>query len=345
MKMTVGEVAEKIGAAVQGDASVAISGLAGLREAGPGEMTFMADPRYARALAATRASALMVAPDWAGTFAGPVLRVHDVNRAMMVLTDLFGVKPPVPPAGVHPSAVVAPGVRLGAQVSIGPFCVLEPGVRVGDRTVLSAACYLGHDTVVGADCRFYPHVTTREGTCIGDRVIIHNGTVVGSDGFGYTREGEAWKKIPQLGHVEIGDDVELGANVTIDRARFGKTVIGNGVKIDNLVQVAHNVRIGENTAIAAQTAIAGSTIIGRRVQLGGQVGVSGHIEVGDDVIVAGGAGVTKNARAGTYLYGMPAMPHDEALKLHAYFRRLPEMRAQLLALTRQKDGAGEKPPV
>jgi UDP-3-O-[3-hydroxymyristoyl] glucosamine N-acyltransferase len=231
--------------------------------------------------------------------------------------------------------VVADDAVLGEGVSIGPQCVIESGVRIGDRTVIGPGCCLGQATSVGSDCRFHALVSTREGTRIGDRVIIHNGAVIGSDGFGYVREDSGWKKIPQLGIVVIGDDVEIGANVTIDRARFGQTVIENGVKIDNLVQIAHNVVVGENTAMAAQVGIAGSAIIGKNTQFGGQSGAAGHLEVGDGAIVAGRGGVTKDVPAGAIVSDFPAIPHGQARKMHAHIKRLPDLKKKVDAMERR----------
>ena len=188
---------------------------------------------------------------------------------------------------------------------------------------------------MGRDCKFYPRMSTREYTKIGDRVIIHNGAVIGSDGFGYSKDGKVWKKIPQIGVVEIGNDVEIGANVTIDRARFGKTVISNGVKIDNLVQVAHNVKIGENTAIAAQAGISGSTEIGSGVQIGGQAGFSGHLTVGDNSVVGGQAGVIKNVPPAVFVSGYPAMDHGKAMKLQAHVGRLPVLKQRISELEKK----------
>lgn len=327
--MTVAEIARQVSGTVEGDGSLSITGLSGIEEAKPGDITFLSKPRYASAVAGTKASAILVGESMTVPCPCTVIRVKNPDLAFTQLASIL--MPPVEmmKPGIHTTAIVAPGVELGKDVCIGPYCVLEPGARIGDRTQLFAGCYVGHGTVIGKDGRLYPHVTIRERTKIGDRVIIHNGAVVGSDGFGYARVGERWEKIPQVGTVEIGDDVEIGANVAVDRARFGKTVIANGVKIDNLVQIAHNVVIGENTAIAAQTGISGSTTVGRNVQLAGQSGLAGHLAVGDGAIVGAQAGVTKDVLPGTFVSGYPAMPHDKAKETHAHLMRLPHLKKRV----------------
>ena len=335
MRVTVAQIAEALQGTVEGDGSAEIAGLAGLTEAGAGDLAFLANPRYASAVAETAATAVLVGSDWRGDTRATLIRVSRPDEAFARVPPLLGWRPVAPPPGVHPAAVVHESATLGREVAVGPFTVIEPGVRVGDRTIVGAGCYLGHDTVIGRDCRLYPHVSAREGARIGDRVIIHNGAVIGSDGFGYYREGGAWRKIPQVGVVEIGDDVEIGANVTIDRARFGRTVIGNGVKIDNLVQIAHNVRIGDHTAMAAQVGISGSVIVGRGVQLGGQAGLGGHVTVGDGAVVGAQSGVTKDVAAMSAVSGYPAMPHDKARKMHAHLMRLPELKEKVAQMEKR----------
>ena len=329
MAMTVAEIALAVGGALEGDGAASVHGLAGLQDAAPGTLSFLSSPRYAAAMATTQASAVIVNLDWKGPVRCALIRVKNADKAFAAAASLLGPKPVEIPAGIHPTAVLADDVRLAEGVRIGPHCVLEPGVSVGARTILMAGCYLGHGTSVGADCKLYPHVSTRESTRIGNRTVIHNGAVLGSDGFGYVMDSGAWTKIPQIGTVEIGDDVEIGANVTIDRARFGKTVIGNDVKLDNLVQVAHNVHIGDHTAIAAQVAIAGSSTVGRQVQIGGQAGIAGHLSVGDQCVIGGGAGVTKSVPPSTFVSGYPAAPHDEACKIHAHLMRLPALKERV----------------
>jgi UDP-3-O-[3-hydroxymyristoyl] glucosamine N-acyltransferase len=314
---------------VEGDADGAITGVAGLKEAGAGELSFLANPKYAPAVAACRATAVIVGPSFQGSCRCALIRVEDPDKAFTQAVMLLSPKQVRFVPGVHPTAVIADDAKIGADVCVGPHCVVESGATVGARTILGAGCYIGHGCRIGDDCRFHPHVSLREYVRVGNRCIVHNGAVIGSDGFGYFMQGDAWVKIPQVGVVEIGDDVEIGANTTIDRARFGRTVIGNGVKLDNLVQIAHNVRVGEHTAMAAQTGISGSTIVGRRVQMGGQVGVAGHLSVGDGAVVLAQSGVTKDVPAGARLMGFPAAPQDKAAKLHAHVARLPELKARV----------------
>ena len=336
MAFTVGELAKKLGATVEGDASRTITGVAGIREAGNGDITFVADARYADAVAATKASAVVVAKTWDRSCPAPMIRVDNVEHAFTQIALWFAPPPVKPAPGVHPTAVVAAGVQLGEGVSIGPHCVLEPGVKVGARTVLFAGCYLGHGVTVGSDSRLYPHVSVREHGQIGDRTIIHNGTVIGSDGFGYAADQDGVrKKIPQIGIVVIGNDVEIGANVAIDRARFGKTQIGNGVKIDNLVQIAHNVVIGDHAVIVAQVGIAGSCHIGAHAILAGQVGVAGHLVIGDGAIVEAQSGILRDVPPKARMFGSPAWPADQAMRSHAVVMRLPELRKQVLEIGRR----------
>jgi UDP-3-O-[3-hydroxymyristoyl] glucosamine N-acyltransferase len=327
--ITLKRIAASVNARLDGDGEILIDRVAGLRDAGPGAVTFLANPRYEELLRETRASAVIVADAWHGECAAAVLRVPNPDRAFAEVAGLFAPAAPVPTPGIHATAVIAEDAVLGDGVSVGPHCVVESGARIGPACVLGAGCYIGHGCVTGTGCRLYPHVSIREYVTLGDRVIIHNGAVIGSDGFGYTHEDGAWRKIPQVGTVSIGNDVEIGANVTIDRARFGRTVISDGVKIDNLVQVAHNVVVGPHTAMASQVGISGSTHIGRGVQLGGQAGLAGHLVVGDGAVVGAQAGVTKDVDPGSYVSGYPAMPHVKAAKLHAHTMRLPQLKQRV----------------
>ncbi len=330
MEIRLAEIARKVGAVVEGDGSVLIHGVAGVRYAMPGEISFVALAKYANDAATTKASALVVAKDWSKPLAVPILRVDHPDAAFAEIAMMFA--PPVitPKPGIHPTAVIADDAKIGRDASIGAHCVIEPGAVIGDRATLYAGVYIGHGVQIGNDCKLYPHVSIREHCRLGDRVTLHNGTVVGSDGFGYSVDAQGVRhKVPQLGVVVIGNDVEVGANCTIDRARFGNTRIGNGVKIDNLVQIAHNVIIGDHAVIVAQVGIAGSSMIGSKVVIGGQAGVSGHVIVGEGAMVGGQAGVTKNVPPGTYVVNFPAVPQREFAAAHANVARLPELKARV----------------
>ena len=333
--MKLAAIAEALGGVLEGDGSISIDGLAGLSEAEPGQLSFLASDRYAAALALTRASAVVVPHAWTGPSPVPVIRVDNPDAAFARAATLLVPPPPGPDPGIHPTAVVAADAVVAPSVSIGPGCVVESGVRVGANSIIGPACVIGRGAVIGAGSRLMARVTVYHGCRVGDRAILHAGVVIGSDGFGYVQADGTWEKIPQVGIVEIGNDVEIGANSTIDRARVGRTVIGDGVKIDNLVQVAHNCVIGDHTAIAALVGIAGSTTIGRGVQIGGQAGVTGHVRVGDGAVIAGQAGVTKDVPAGVFVSGFPAIPHREALKQQAHVSRLPGLAARVAALEKR----------
>jgi UDP-3-O-[3-hydroxymyristoyl] glucosamine N-acyltransferase len=329
MALTIEGIASKLGGRFEGTGTIEIRGVAALDQAGPGDLTFLHNPRYVTAMKSTRASAVLVNESWKGETSATLIRVKSADAAFAQVA-VWLARPAVTYApGIHPTAVMGDGVTLGPEVHIGPYCVIASGARLGARSVLVAGCYIGQECVVGDDCLFYPQVTLREYVRVGNRVILHNGAVIGSDGFGYLKEAGHWKKVPQVGVVVLGDDVEIGANTTIDRARFGETRIGNGVKIDNLVQVAHNVTIGDDAAIAAQVGISGSSHIGERVQLAGQAGIAGHLNVGHDSVVGGQAGVLKDVPPAIFVSGYPAMPHDEARKAHAHMMRIPELKKKV----------------
>ncbi len=331
--LTAAELASRIDAEVVGDTSVSLSGVGGIRDAEPGELSFLANMRYAGDAAATRASAVIVPKDWDKPCSATLLKVANPDAAFARAVGLFVNPLPDPSPAIHPTAVLGEGVTLGSKVYIGPHVTIEPGARIGDGCILHAGVYIGHQAVLGERCKLYPNVSLREQVQLGSRVIVHNGAVIGSDGFGYSVDAAGVRtKIPQVGTVVVGDDVEIGANVTIDRARFGKTRIGNGVKIDNLVQVAHNVVVGDHSVLVAQVGIAGSTKIGRRVILAGQVGVTGHVEIGDDVVVGAKSTVLKDVPAKSFVSGYPAMPHDKATRAHAHMMRIPQLKERIKML-------------
>jgi UDP-3-O-[3-hydroxymyristoyl] glucosamine N-acyltransferase len=334
LKQTLGELARLVSGRLQGDAAREVSGVAAPGDAGPSDVAFVALARYRAAAASSRAACLVVPADWPqGAADGPaLLRVDDPNRAMVRIAE--ALLPPLarPAPGVHLAAVVANSAALGREVHVGACAVVGERVRIGDRTCIRAGAVVADDVTIGADCQVHSGAVIRERVRLGDRVIIHAGCVIGADGFGYLPGKAGPEKIPQLGTVEIGDDVELGACVTVDRARFGATRIGAKVKIDNLVQVAHSVEIGEATVIVSQVAIAGSTRIGRGCVIGGQAAIDGHLVIGDGARIAAKAGVTKDVPPGAEVSGYPAGPHREQLRLQAAQQHMEEVLERLKAL-------------
>lgn len=337
MEIPLGVLAAKIQGKLEGGApDTAIRGVAGLGEALPGEITFLSNPRYAALAASTKASAV-IADFSANVGRAPVIRVADPDRAFTVAVSLFAVETPRPAAGIHPSAVVGAGASVSPSASVGACTVIDPGASIGARTVVGAQVFIGEGSRVGEDCHFHPGVVVRERCAVGNRVILHSGVIVGGDGFGYVTEKGSHRKIPQVGTVQIDDDVEIGANTTVDRARFGRTWIQRGAKIDNLVQVGHNVVIGENAIVVAQAGLSGSARIGKNVVLAGQTGVAGHCVVGDGTMVAGRGVITKDVGAGSVLSGNPAGPHDKQQRIQALMRRLPRMQEAIRRLEERVD--------
>ena len=328
MTLTLQELATTSGGKLAGDPSLQITGAASLAEATPGEISFFADRKYIGLLRKTRASAVFVPPDFAEPITPAQIRVSNPTKAFEQVVLKFAPKPITFAPGIHPTAVVNASVQLGQRVSIQPYAVIEAGTRIGDDTIVGAGSYIGHETTIGAACLIYPRVTIRERTRIGSRVIIHSGAVIGADGFGFEMVDGRQQKIQQFGMVQIDDDVEIGANTTVDRARFGRTWIQEGVKIDNLVQIAHNVVIGKNSVIAAQTGISGSTRVGERVAMAGQVGIVGHIEIADGSMIAAQSGVSKSIPGGVW-FGYPAAPIAEAKQQIAWLRRLGKLFARV----------------
>jgi UDP-3-O-[3-hydroxymyristoyl] glucosamine N-acyltransferase len=335
VQLTAREIAGIVGGTLTGNPDAIVTGVAGIKEARPGDVTFVGSPKYLGALKTTRAAVILVAGDVAGAAGQTLIRVDNPGKSFEKLVAQIVPPPALIPPGIHPSAVIAANARLGADVAIQPQVVIEDGVVVGDRCVVGAGSYLGPDCVLGNDCRLYPRVTLRERTVLGPRVIIHSGVVIGADGFGFEFTGGQHKKIPQLGNVEIGEDVEIGANTTIDRARFGTTRIGKGTKIDNLVQIGHNCVIGEHCIICGLVGMAGSTIIGNYVTIAGQVGLAGHLTIGDKSIIMAQAGVTKDVPPGSFMLGAPAVPHTKFKRVNAAMQRLPELVEKLRELEQQ----------
>lgn len=334
--LSAAEIARRIGADWVGDGAASIIGVAGLREAQAGEISFLANPRYAGYMASTRASAVVVPRDWSGACAAVLLHVDAPDQAFGQVVSLFLPPPVDAPPGIHPQAQVDPGATIGENVSIGPCAVVESGATVGEGCRIGALCYIGAGARIGAQSRLWPMVSIREHCHIGMRAVIHGGAVLGSDGFGFAVQPEGHReKIPQLGIVEVGDDVEIGANVTIDRARFGRTRIGNRVKIDNLVHIAHNVVVEDDVVLVAQVGISGSTVIRKKAILAGQVGVGGHLEIGEGAICMGQAGVTKDLAGGKMYWDTPAIDHKEWARMHSVQRKLPALKGRVEQLEKR----------
>ncbi|GIX06920.1 MAG: UDP-3-O-acylglucosamine N-acyltransferase [Candidatus Poribacteria bacterium] len=337
---TLAELAELLNAELHGDGSIQIYGVSGIREAQPGHITFLANRKYLSELPKTRASAVIIGKDIDPERIPAhlaALRVENPYLSFVDALELFSFRKRRVQIGIAETAVIGHNVQIGENVSIQAHAVIGDNVVIGDRTVIGPLVYIGDDTRIGSDCLIYPNVTIREEVTIGDRVIIHSGAVIGSDGFGFAKVSNGHRKIPQIGTVIIGDDVEIGANTCVDRATMtnGATIIGRGTKIDNLVQVAHNVQIGENALIVALVGIAGSTIIEDNVTLAGQVGTAGHLRIGRNSVILAKSGVTKDVPPDSYYSGFPAIDHKEDLRQQALQRRLPELYEQVRELRRK----------
>jgi len=341
MKFTLGEIASIVSGELKGNPEVVITGISGIKEACRGDITFLANPKYSYLMKTTKASALITSRDPVDTDK-PVIQTDNPSLAFTKVVELVAPNGVRHPQGIHPTAVIAKSAHVGKNVAIGAYTVIEGNVAIGDDTIIYGGCYIGHHTHIGEHCLIYPHVDIRERSEIGNRVIIHCGAVIGSDGFGFATVKGVREKIPQIGSVLVEDDVEIGANVTIDRARFDKTIIGRGTKIDNLVQIAHNVVIGENCIIVAQAGISGSTTLGKGVILAGQTGVVGHIVIGDGAVIAAQAGVTKSVPPGIKVSGYPAKPHEVSKRVNACVQRLPHMYKRIKELEDKIDQLEER---
>jgi len=326
--VTLGELAERLECRLEGDGTVEIVRVAGIQHAQPGDLTFLANPKYESALARTRASAVLLRDD-APPAPCATLRTRDPYLAFARAVGLFA---PAwrPASGVHPMAAVASDARLGLNVSIGAFVAVGEGASVGDNTVVFPNVTIGPGAQVGRDCVIHSNVAIRERVIIGNRVILQNGVVIGSDGYGFVRRGDGThEKIPQIATVVIEDEVELGANTTVDRPAVGETRIRSGTKIDNLVQIGHGVSVGRNVLLAAQVGIAGSTEVEDDVIFGGQVGVGGHLSIGRGAVAVGQSGVTNSLEPGSMVAGYPAIDSREWRKASVLFRRLPELKRRI----------------
>lgn len=335
MDKTLKELAELAGGTLDGDGSITINGVAGIKDAVPGQITFLANPKYLKDLKTTMASAVVVSHD---TPVEGKAAIRAKNPYLAFSKIVSGFAPNVNrPNGIMQGAYVNPGAKTGHDVTIYPGVYVADGAEISERATLFPGVYVGEGSSIGKGSILYPNVVVREGVRVGARVIIHAGAVIGADGFGYATDGGKHHKIPQIGGVIIEDDVEVGANTTIDRGALGNTIIRRGTKIDNLVMVAHNVVVGEDSIICGQAGISGSTELGHHVVLAGQVGTVGHIKIGDGVMVGAKSGVSNDLDSGKPYSGIPAMPHKEWLRLQATLHRLPDLKKQLGNLVKRVD--------
>ncbi|MFC1683734.1 UDP-3-O-(3-hydroxymyristoyl)glucosamine N-acyltransferase [Candidatus Zixiibacteriota bacterium] len=342
MVKTVAEIARLLDGQVVGDGEVQIKGVSGIDQASQGDITFLAEGKYEQLLETTAASAIIV-PREIEFPHKTLVRVADPRVGFAKVMRLFYADAPEISPGVHPSSAIARQAQIGQNVRIGAMACIEENAVIGDDVIIFPGVFVGRGTQIGSGSILHANVTVREGVTLGRNVIVHSGAVIGSDGFGYAREGQRYLKIPQIGSVIVEDDVEIGANVTIDRGTLAATRICQGAKIDNLVQIAHNVVVGPNSVLIAQVGISGSSRIGAGVTLAGQVGVVGHIEIGDNSIVGAQSGVSKSIPPGAIFFGSPARPHTKTKRIEACLNRLPELFKKVRDLekrltTRAKDG-------
>jgi UDP-3-O-[3-hydroxymyristoyl] glucosamine N-acyltransferase len=325
LALTLREIVARLGGEAVGEVSAPLTGVATLDSAGPSEIAFLANPKYRPRLATTRAGAVILGPSDRDAARMPRIVCDNPYAYYARTVSLFHPERAVRP-GVHATAQVAASAKVGKGVEIGAFVVIGEGSSVGEGAVIGAQCVLGEGVSIGTGTRLHARVTIYDGCSVGSRCILHSGVVIGSDGFGMAREAGRWLKIPQVGAVRVGDEVEVGANTTIDRGALDDTVIGDGVKLDNQIQVGHNVVIGPHTVIAGCTGISGSVTIGRDCMIGGGVGIVGHISICDRVTVSGFSFVTKSiTEPGTYTSGMPVSPHAEWLRNAVHLRHLDEL--------------------
>ncbi len=334
-QITLADIAQHVKGTVEGDADLVITGPAEIATAQPGQITFLANPRYQHFLESTAASAIIVGPDTPVPERLAAIRVPDPYAAFLQVIKLFHPPQEMLPPGIHPTAVVDDSAKLGEDVRIGALAVIGQGVTIGEGSRIFPNVVIMDNVRIGSHCLIYPGVVIRENCELGDHVIVHSGAVIGSDGFGFAFHEGRYEKIPQVGRVVIESHVEIGANTTVDRATLGETRIGEGSKLDNLIQIAHNVIVGKHTVMAAQVGIAGSTRIGDYCVFGGQVGVGGHLEVGNKVTAAAKAGITKNIPDGETVFGFPARPIQKMRRIEATINRLPELVQRVRQLEQQ----------
>lgn len=330
---TLGRIAAELGGELVGPADQAVSRPVPADDDDPEGITFAGSAKYLAAALESSVGAVLVSPD-AGPCPKPHIIVSDPRAAFGRLLGLWKTELPIEP-GIHPLASVSPGATIDPSASVGPFAVVERGAQIGAWSRIYPFAYIGEDCVLGAGCSIFPHAVLYQNVTLGDRVAIHAGAILGADGFGFEFDGENQVKVPQIGTVEVGDDVEIGANTCIDRATAGSTTLGDGVKLDNLVQIAHNTKVGEQTVIAAQAGISGSTRIGKRVTMGGAVATSHHVKIADGTVLGGRTGVTSDIDEPGAYWGTPARPLKEAMRASLLVHRLPELLARIKELEKK----------
>jgi len=332
MTRTTKELADFLGCALEGEGGVAISGVASPASAKTGDLIYVDSPRHLQGAAASAALCAVIGPSL--SLPGKILIRATDPKAAFARAAAWLIPASTIASGIHPTAIIAASARLGTGASVGPYAVIEDDVRIGAGSEIGAFCFLGRGSQLGGGCRLFPRVTIYSGVSLGNRVILHSGAVIGSDGFGYVSENGKRLKFPQVGGVEVQDDVEIGANTTIDRGSLDLTKIGAGTKLDNLVHVAHNVTIGENTVIAAQTGVSGSSTVGANVAIGGQVGIADHCEIEDGAILGAQAGIPtgKTIRKGQLVWGTPARPLAKFKEQFVWLARLPELAERIKKL-------------
>ncbi len=341
MELSLKKIAQKVGGEVLGDDSIIIKGVNALDAAGPGEISFFADRRYKKDLKTTQASAVIVS-EKNDLYSGPQIVASNAALAFAVVTGTFA--PPVPKyPGISEQATLHESSSIGQNVSIFPMAYVGKDAEIGDESVLFPGVFIGDRVRIGKGTVLYPNVSILQDCIIGDNVIIHAGAVIGADGFGYEKDGSRFAKVPQIGIVQIDNDVEIGANTCIDRAALGKTWVQRGVKIDNMVQVAHNVVIGEDSMVIAHTGFSGSVTVGREVIIAGQVGLADHVDIGDRAIIGSQSGIAKSVNPGEVLFGSPAMPHRLWLKTSGLIKKLPQFSERLRDLEKKIEKLENKP--
>lgn len=342
MPVPLTEIARWINGEISGDSTITIDGLAKIEEASTGKLAFIANPKYVKFINETQASAVIVGKDFPET-SHTIIRVRDPYYSFLIVAQKFYQKPQVLAPGIHPTAIIGPDTEIGANPSIGAYVVIGGQCKIGANVSIHAGVIIDTAVSIGANCTIYSRVSIREQCQIGNNVIIHNGAVIGSDGFGFAPMDGIYHKLPQMGIVIIEDDVEIGANTTIDRATMGATIIKKGAKLDNLIQIAHNCEVGSNTVIAGQAGFSGSVKIGSNAMIGGQVGCVGHITIGNGAKIGAQAGVTKDVPPGTMISGYPAREHIRAKREEALIQRLPELLKRLKELEAKVAALQEKP--